>query len=167
MVETIETEDWKRERVTFAGVTKERIIAYVYLPKRTAKPFQCISFVPGGDIFYSRSASDYAEWLLAAHIKAGRAVMVLVPKGGVERPRPADYVSAKGHTVEYRDRSVLWVTEYRLGLDYLDFIFRFSYYETLIYIISEQIASELAKHHAQSSGANAPLLRSLDSTRVA
>jgi len=119
VVETIETEDWKREKVTFAGLSKDRIIAYVYLPKRAAKPFQCINLVPGADILYSRGASEYAEWLLAAHIKAGRAVMSMVPKGGVERPRPADYVSPKGHTVEYRDRKVLRVTEYRLGLDYL------------------------------------------------
>ncbi len=45
VVETIETEDWKREKVTFAGLSKDRIIAYVYLPKRAAKPFQCINLV--------------------------------------------------------------------------------------------------------------------------
>ncbi len=75
--------------------------------------------MPGGDIFYTRSASEYAEWLLAAHIKAGRAVMSMAPRGGVERTRTPDYVSPKGHTVEYRERLVRWVTEYRLGLDYL------------------------------------------------
>ncbi|MEE9491036.1 MAG: SUMF1/EgtB/PvdO family nonheme iron enzyme, partial [Dehalococcoidia bacterium] len=119
VVETIETEDWTREKVTFASVDRQRIIAYIYLPRRAAKPYQCINLMPGGDIFYTRSASEYAEWLLAAHIKAGRAVMSMAPRGGVERTRTPDYVSPKGHTVEYRERLVRWVTEYRLGLDYL------------------------------------------------
>ncbi|MCG8606831.1 SUMF1/EgtB/PvdO family nonheme iron enzyme, partial [bacterium] len=120
IVETIETEYWTREKVIFAGLSKDwPVIAYVYLPKRAAKPFQCINLVPGGDIFFSRSASEYAEWLLAAHIKAGRAVMSMVPRGGVERPPSADYVSPEPHTVEYRERTVRWVTEYRIALDYL------------------------------------------------
>ena len=119
VVETIETDDWRREKVTFAGVGGDRIIAYLYLPRRAAKPFQCINLIPGGDIFWSRGAADYAEWLLAAQIKAGRAVMALVPKYAVERPRDPDSVRPEVHTVGYRDMMVHWVKEYSIGLDYL------------------------------------------------
>jgi formylglycine-generating enzyme required for sulfatase activity/tRNA A-37 threonylcarbamoyl transferase component Bud32/predicted esterase len=119
IVETLETEDWRREKVTFAGVGRDRIIAYVYLPKRAAKPFQCINFAPGSDFFLSRSAPEYVEWVLPAQIKAGRAVMALVPTGAVERPHDPDYVWPEIHTVKWRDRTVLHVTEYSIGLDYL------------------------------------------------
>ena len=119
VVETIETDDWRREKVTFAGVGGDRIIAYLYLPRRAAKPFQCINLIPGGDIFWSRGAAEYAEWVLAAQIKAGRAVMALVPKYAVERPRDPDSVRPEVHTVGYRDMMVHWVKEYSIGLDYL------------------------------------------------
>jgi hypothetical protein len=116
VVEYAETEDWIREKVTLAGAGSDRIIAYLYLPKRAARPFQCINLVPGLDIFFSRGASEYVEWLLPAQIKAGRAVLALVPRGAVERANGLEF---EYHTVKYRDQLVLWVTEYRMGLDYL------------------------------------------------
>jgi hypothetical protein len=38
-----ETEDWKREKITFAAAYgNERVIAYLFLPKKSQPPFQTV-----------------------------------------------------------------------------------------------------------------------------
>ncbi len=117
--EVVETEDWIREKVTFAGIDNDRIIAYLFLPKRATKPFQCLSFMPGYDIFLGRTTPEYIEWFLAPHIKAGRAVWGVVPKGAVERPFKQEPIVPSRTSVSYRDRIIYWSTEFSIGLDYL------------------------------------------------
>ncbi len=117
VVETKETDDWRREKVTFAGIDDERIMAYLYLPKQAAEPFQCISLMPGGDVFSGRTIPGYVQWFLAPHIKAGRAVMAIAQKGSVERPW--DRGSVPYSSVKYRDNIIYWSTEYSIGIDYL------------------------------------------------
>jgi len=119
VVEVKETADWSREKVTFDGGDGDRIIAYLYLPKHAAKPYQCLSFIPGGNVFWASPVPWNAEWLLAPHIKAGRAVLAVVPKGAVERRWGSDYSDPELHTVRYREETVLYATEFSLGLDYL------------------------------------------------
>lgn len=120
IVETKETEDWIREKVTFAGIDDDRIIAYLYLPKQAAKPFQCVSLMPGYDVFLGRTIPEYVEWFLAPHIKAGRAVIAVVHKGAVERPWGQDRAVPRSRSsVKFRDRIIYWSTEYSIGLDYL------------------------------------------------
>ncbi len=117
--EVVETEDWIREKVTFAGIDNDRIIAYLYLPKRAAKPFQCLSLMPGYDIFLGRTTPEYVEWFLAPHIKAGRAVWGVVQKGATERPFGEEPVIPTISSVRFRDRIIYWSTEFSIGLDYL------------------------------------------------
>ena len=119
IMEVEETPDWIKEKVSFSGVNGDRIIAYVYLPKRMVKPYQCINFIPGGNVFFASPVDYNAEWLLAPHIKAGRAVLALVPKGAVERGRGPEHSEPELHTVGYREEIILYATEFSLGLDYL------------------------------------------------
>jgi formylglycine-generating enzyme required for sulfatase activity len=115
VIETRETADWRREKLTFAGVSSDRIIAYLYLPKRAVKPYQCINFVPGVDVFYTRTTSEHTEWLLAPQIKSGRAVLAVVPWSALEREVKREI---RGR-VKRRARLVHFATEFRIGLDYL------------------------------------------------
>ena len=49
--------------------------------------------------------------------------MAVVPRGAIERPWPGHLNGLRGPlrgTVEARDESLLWVTEFRMGLDYLE-----------------------------------------------
>jgi len=118
--ETGETEDWIREKVSFAGVQGDRIMAYLYLPKRAAKPFQCLNFIPPAPEFLGmRSTAEIAEYDLFPQIKSGRAVLAVVPKGGLERPREPGYRWPASHTVEYRELVAHFATKFSLGLDYL------------------------------------------------
>lgn len=119
VVEKKDTPDWTREKILFTGVQSDRITAYLYLPKRAAKPFQCINFVPGSDVFYARRVPEEAEWLLGPQIKSGRALMAVVPKGALEREDRPAYIPPELSSVNYRQRVVLHATEFSLGLDYL------------------------------------------------
>ncbi len=51
VVEVKETEDWRREKITYVGAEGERAIAYLYLPKHYAPPFQVIQYIPPGIAF--------------------------------------------------------------------------------------------------------------------
>ncbi len=121
VLETLETPDWRREKLTFSGVGGDRVIAYLYLPKRAKAPYQVINYVVSSTVFFGRTAAEEVEALLASQIKTGRAVFAAVPKGALEREWPghSDWPARAG-SVEARDELLLRVTEFRMGLDYLE-----------------------------------------------
>jgi serine/threonine protein kinase/formylglycine-generating enzyme required for sulfatase activity/dienelactone hydrolase len=121
VVEVKETADWTRERITFNGADGQRAIAYLYLPKNYPQPFQVIHVVPAGDVASGvRSLPESMEDRIAPLIKSGRAAFGVVINGYIERLRPQGYVPPDPGTVEYRERSVNWITDVRRGLDYLE-----------------------------------------------
>lgn len=121
IVDVKETAEWTRERITFNGADGERAIAYLYLPKNYPRPLQVIHFAPAGDVARGlRSLPDSMEDRLAPFIKSGRAAFGVVINGYIERLRPQGYVRPDPTTVEFRERSVNWITDVRRGLDYLE-----------------------------------------------
>ena len=50
VTDTIETADWRREKISFTGEGGEQAIAYLYLPKNYPRPLQVIHYVPPGDV---------------------------------------------------------------------------------------------------------------------
>jgi serine/threonine protein kinase/formylglycine-generating enzyme required for sulfatase activity len=121
IVDTKETAEWRREKITFNGADGERAIAYLYLPKNYPRPLQVIHFVPGGDVASGlRSLPESMEDRIAPFIKSGRAAFGVVINGYIERLRPQGYVRPDPTTVEFRERSVNWITDVRRGLDYLE-----------------------------------------------
>jgi len=120
VIEIQKKENWIREKVSFAGEGNDRIIAYLYLPLRAQKPFQCMIFIPGMDVFYSRNLAQEAEWILGPHIKAGRAMFTVVMKGMTEREWEPGYSEPDTNSVEYRNLMVLHSSELNHGLDYLE-----------------------------------------------
>lgn len=118
IVETVETDSWIREKIQFAGVGSDQIIAYLFLPKRAVQPYQCINLIPTLSVFYTRT-SEGAERYLGPHIKSGRAVLAVVPWGAVERERESDYTWPAMNTVGYRELMIRDATEFSIGLDYL------------------------------------------------
>ena len=121
IVETKETAEWRREKITFKGADGERALAYLYLPKNFPRPLQVIHFVPGSNVEDGTTPlPDAIDSYLAPFIKSGRAVFGLVLKGYSERLRSDNYVNPEPTTVEYRDKIVNWITDLRRGLDYLE-----------------------------------------------
>ena len=121
VVDVKETADWTRERITFNGADGQRAIAYLYLPKNYPRPLQVIHLAPAGDVANGlRSLPDSMEDRMAPFIKSGRAAFGVVINGYMERLRPPGYVPPDLESVEFRERSVNWITDVRRGLDYLE-----------------------------------------------
>lgn len=120
VVEVKETEDWRREKITYVGANDERALAYLYLPKNVSKPFQVIQFVPAGDVYGGyMTIPEATEMMLPPHIRSGRAVFAVVFKHFKERDRPPDYERPRSSSVKRREELVNDATDLRRGLDYL------------------------------------------------
>jgi eukaryotic-like serine/threonine-protein kinase len=121
VMEVKETDEWRREKITYVGAEAERAIAYLYLPKNFPRPLQVIHFVPGDGVpLRYVSLQKSVEDNMAPFIKSGRAVLAVVLKGYLERDWPANYREPSPAKVEYRDQVVNWITDLRRGLDYLE-----------------------------------------------
>ena len=120
IVETTDTEDWQRMKVSFNGVDGERILAYLYLPRGAAAPYQTLVYVPAVDSFFGEPLHHQLEWLLAPVLRSGRAAFAVVMDGMVERPWPPGTTFPETPSVGFRDLMVKHATELRLGLGYLE-----------------------------------------------
>ena len=56
---------WRKEKVSFdAAYGKERVTAYLFLPKNSSPPFQTLVYFPGSYAIYMRSSPDLkCNWL--------------------------------------------------------------------------------------------------------
>ncbi len=118
-VEAKETDDWRREKLTYNGAEGERAIAYLYLPKHHPPPWQMIQFVPADDVFLGMNSLPVrVEATLAPFIKSGRAVLAVVLKGFPEREWPSSRTPPEQQTAEFRDQILNWLVDERRGLDY-------------------------------------------------
>jgi len=120
LINTIETDDWVREKRTFAGPRGDRIISYLYLPKRIAEPYQCMIYVPGLGVFMGRNVTQGLESTIGPQIKSGRAALAVVLKGTTERDWEPDRTQPAPSSVQFREEMVLHATELRMGIDYLE-----------------------------------------------
>jgi formylglycine-generating enzyme required for sulfatase activity len=119
--QTIETPEWRREKITFNAANGGRAFAYLYLPTHAARPLQVMHYLPAGDVNGGfRSLPDSIDDRMAPFIRGGRAVFGVVLEGYIERLRPAGFVLPAVSTVEYAETVVQRVTDLRRGLDYLE-----------------------------------------------
>jgi cephalosporin-C deacetylase-like acetyl esterase len=121
-VESVEdAADWKREKITFAAAYgNERVVAYLFLPKKSSPPFQTVLYFPGSAAIDLRSSANApAERLYNFVIKSGRAVMFPVYKGTYERgdDLKSDYPNT---TTSYRDHVIAWSKDLGRSIDNLE-----------------------------------------------
>ena len=120
VIEVLETEEWRREKITYAGADGDLVIAYLYLPRNVQQPFQVIQFVPAGDVYGGYiTVAESVEMLMTPYIKSGRAVFAVALKGFKERERPADYIDPPKSSIRFRDEMIDNSIDLRRGLDYL------------------------------------------------
>jgi len=122
VVESVEeTDDWKREKITFAAAYgNERVIAYLFLPKKWQPPYQAVVYFPGSDPIDMRSSEDLPEVnFFDFIIKSGRAVMFPVYKGTFERgdDLKSDYPNTSS---SWRDHVIAWSKDLGRSIDYLE-----------------------------------------------
>ncbi len=119
VLDTVETPDWVRLRLSYAGPNDERVLAYLWLPKAAAPPYQTLVYVPGAEVFAGVPLYQEAERWVGPLVRSGRALFSVVMKGMTGRQWGPGYTSPPPASVRYRDQMVLQGTELRLGLDYL------------------------------------------------
>ena len=116
-----ESDDWKHEKITFAAAYgNERVIAYLFLPKKSQPPFQTVVYFPGSNAIDLRSsATKLYTGLIDFVIKSGRAVMFPVYKGTYERgdDLKSDIPNA---TSSWRDHVIAWSKDLGRSIDYLE-----------------------------------------------
>ncbi len=109
-----------REKITFnAAYGRERVTAYLYLPKRGTPPFQTVVYFPGSNAIHTEKAEgnleiDRIDFLL----KSGRAILYPIYKSTYERGDSlnSDYADT---TIFYRNHVVMWANDLRRSVDYL------------------------------------------------
>ena len=120
----LESEDdsspyWRKERVTFnATYGKERVIAYLFLPKNVAPPYQTVVYFPGiGARLFQKMEMDAPEFsMIDFVIKSGRALMFPIYKDTFER---LGTVPDAGTNAE-REETIQQTNDLRRSIDYLE-----------------------------------------------
>jgi serine/threonine protein kinase/dienelactone hydrolase len=118
---TQQTDDWQLDKITYdAAYGKERITAYLYLPRKTSPPFQTVVYFPGANAVRTRSSanSPYLDDYDFV-VKSGRAVMFPLYKSTFERGDGINNVWPNSSS-SYRDHVIAWSKDLDRSIDYLD-----------------------------------------------
>jgi formylglycine-generating enzyme required for sulfatase activity len=118
VVESTDTShaDWRVERITYgAAYGGERIIAYLFLPKRGTAPYQTVVYFPHSGGEYLRSFELSEMNYLGFVLKSGRALLFPMYKGTYERrvTLPPDARNAR------RDVGIQRIKDLQRSVDYL------------------------------------------------
>jgi eukaryotic-like serine/threonine-protein kinase len=122
-----DSRDWTEEKISFsAAYENERIIAYLFLPKTGAGPYQTLIFFPGSGSVSQRSSKDLGHYweferYLGPIVKGGRAVLYPVYKGTFERGRDdLTEIHAGADTHQYTELFIKVVKDFSRCIDYLE-----------------------------------------------
>jgi pimeloyl-ACP methyl ester carboxylesterase len=111
-----ESEQWRRERVSYAAAYgNERVIANILLPKNAALPYQAVIWFPGSyalDLGNSEGDLPFSYYFDFVP-RSGRALIYPVYKGTYERR-----MSVRGDS-DYRDMVVAWSKDLGRTITYL------------------------------------------------
>ncbi|MGA8216887.1 MAG: protein kinase [Candidatus Sulfotelmatobacter sp.] len=118
---TEQAENWTLEKITYdAAYGNERVIAYLFLPKKSSPPYQTVVYFPGANATRMRSSRNwrYLEYFDFI-IKSGRAVMFPIYKSTFER---GDLLTETwpDMTSSYRDHVIAWSKDLGRSIDYLE-----------------------------------------------
>ena len=106
---------WRREKVTVdAAYGKERVPAFLFLPRNAAPPFQTVVVFPPGSAFSFRSNAYLETRQIQFLLQSGRAVLYPVYRGTFDR-----WVETRGDRDD-RDLVVQDVKDFSRVVDYLE-----------------------------------------------
>jgi dienelactone hydrolase len=117
-VDDAASDDWIKETITFdAAYGKERVRAYLFLPRRGQPPYQTVVAFPGDQGFGISSSEGLRP---AEHfLKGGRAYLLPMYKSIYER-RDELTSSMPNESNTYREHVVYWSKDLRRSIDYLE-----------------------------------------------
>jgi dienelactone hydrolase len=109
---------WTRERIVVnAAYDKEKLVAFLFLPKGVEPPFQTIVYFPGSSAARQRSSENLQVRIIDVFVMNGRAVLYPIYKGTYERYEGTKTNSSQ--TKEYADYAIQLVNDARRSVDYL------------------------------------------------
>jgi cephalosporin-C deacetylase-like acetyl esterase len=112
--------DFRKERITFtAAYSNERVIAYLFLPKKFAPPLQTIAYFPGSTAFDFRFTKDMYMERIEPLIKSGRAIVWPFYKGTYERGDELKRYYSLTSSI-YRDHVIYWSKDLGRSIDYVE-----------------------------------------------
>ena len=128
IVESVEDELWRRERVEFNLPSGERGAAYLLIPASREPPYSAVIFWPGSDALNRRSIEGMSVAYMDFLVKSGYLVAWPVFLGTLDRDDPDNPITSSnqsgGHdtyaNTYYRDLLATWVKELSRTVDYLD-----------------------------------------------
>ena len=129
VVETVDGDDYVREKIVFIGINNSRVIGYLATPKTGKSPYPCVLQMHGMTVSKSDFwAPEYHHGELVTQnlLSSGFAVLALdMPYHG-DRLYENDFESTrimlfrKGWSYRFRDMVVQCTIEYRRAMDYLE-----------------------------------------------
>jgi eukaryotic-like serine/threonine-protein kinase len=113
------TEDWIREKVSFdAAYGKERMVAYLFIPRKGSPPYQAVVFFPGSNVIFSNSIDqELTSWDFV--VRGGRILVFPVFRGTLER-RTELADDEPNASATYRDYVIQWARDLGRTVDYLE-----------------------------------------------
>ena len=123
-----ESPEWSLEKVSFnAAYGGERVMAYLFLPKNAAAPYQTVIYMGGDAPVFQRSSQDIENYyegpmFFSFLVKNGRAVLYPIYKGFFERGSDALIPIIEGNwtSVQWREVFIQQVKDLRRSIDYLE-----------------------------------------------
>ena len=118
--ETMEGESWKAEKVSFdAGYNSERMLAYIFFPKKYTGRLQPVLFFGGSNDIFSKKFETRFVNSIDFIMKSGRVLIYPILKGTNER---SDELKSDlpDETVFYRDHVIMWRKDIGRTIDYLE-----------------------------------------------
>ena len=108
------------EKISFdAAYGKERITAYLFLPKSSSPPFHTLVYFPGSYAISMRSSPDLLMQWVDFLPRTGRALVYPVYKGTFERGDELR-TDLQAPTAFYRDHVFAWFKDLGRTIDYLE-----------------------------------------------
>jgi eukaryotic-like serine/threonine-protein kinase len=112
-------EDWTREKVTFdAAYGNERMMAYIFIPKRGTAPYEPIVLFPGSSALFE-SSLDQESYYWDFIPRSGRVLVYPIYRGTFER-RTELKDDEPNASVAYRDYVIQWARDLARTIDYLE-----------------------------------------------
>jgi dienelactone hydrolase len=122
-----ESPEWSLEETSFdAAYGGERILAWLFLPRNSAPPYQTVIFLNANGAMDQRSSQDIENWyeftmFLSFIVKTGRAVICPVYKGYFERGNDAlARIQNDWTSHQYSEVLIQQVKDLRRCIDFLE-----------------------------------------------
>jgi formylglycine-generating enzyme required for sulfatase activity/dienelactone hydrolase len=108
------------EKVTFdAAYDRERVTAYLFLPKNASPPFQTVVYYPALlAFFHDKLDLSSVEETRGFLLQSGRALIFPIYKGMYERRD--GFAPTSSRPASYRDHAIKWAKDLGRSLDYLE-----------------------------------------------